>query len=117
MGRPAAARVGRVELFTSPALLDEFREVLQRPKFAERFQRLGFSVDEFVGDYEALATQVESPEINVVLDRDPQDVIVLACAAAARAEAIVSGDLDLLSLKSFNDIPILSASQLLALLE
>jgi predicted nucleic acid-binding protein len=41
--------------------------------------------------------------------RDPDDVHVLACAVAAAADAIVTGDDDLLSMKSFEGIPIMKA--------
>ncbi len=42
-----------------------------------------------------------------------EDAAVLACALAARAGAIVSGDDDLLSLGSYHQIPIVSAAQVL----
>jgi predicted nucleic acid-binding protein len=45
--------------------------------------------------------------------RDPDDVHVLACAAAAQADAIVSGDKDLLDLKTFAGIPIINAADAL----
>ena len=45
--------------------------------------------------------------------RDPKDIIVLAAALAARADAIVTGDEDLLSLKSFEGIPIINARKAL----
>lgn len=38
--------------------------------------------------------------------RDPKDLPVLAAAVAAHADAIVTGDEDLVSLKSFQGIPI-----------
>jgi putative PIN family toxin of toxin-antitoxin system len=40
--------------------------------------------------------------------RDPKDFAVLGTAAAARAECLISGDQDLLILKQFKSIPILS---------
>jgi predicted nucleic acid-binding protein len=40
-------------------------------------------------------------------------LIVLAAALAARADAIVTGDEDLLSLKSFEGIPIMKAREAL----
>jgi len=40
-------------------------------------------------------------------------LIVLAAAFAAKADAIVTGDDDLLALKSFEGIPILTARQIL----
>ena len=45
---------------------------------------------------------------------DPDDDAVLACAVAAHAQAIVSGDRHLLDLKINQGIPILTAPELLA---
>jgi predicted nucleic acid-binding protein len=45
---------------------------------------------------------------------DPDDDAVLACAVAAKADAIVSGDRHLLSLGSYDGIPIMTAADLLA---
>jgi uncharacterized protein len=45
---------------------------------------------------------------------DPDDDHVIACALAARADAIVSGDKDLLILSAYQGIPILNAAQYLA---
>jgi predicted nucleic acid-binding protein len=44
---------------------------------------------------------------------DPDDNIVLACAAGGRADVIVSGDQDLVSLGAYENIPILTAAQFL----
>jgi predicted nucleic acid-binding protein len=46
--------------------------------------------------------------------RDPADDQVLACALAARADLIVSGDEHLLSLGSFREIPIVGSSAAVA---
>ena len=40
--------------------------------------------------------------------RDPEDIHVLGLAIASNTDYIVTGDKDLLVLKSFNDIPILN---------
>jgi predicted nucleic acid-binding protein len=45
--------------------------------------------------------------------RDPKDLHVLECAVAAHADAIVSGDEDLVSLRSFQGIPIMNTSEAL----
>ena len=45
--------------------------------------------------------------------RDPDDLPVLACAVAAGVDAIITGDKDLLSLKSFEGIPIIDAAEAL----
>lgn len=40
--------------------------------------------------------------------KDPQDLHILGAALAGKAELIITGDQDLLSLKSFQNIPIIS---------
>jgi predicted nucleic acid-binding protein len=49
---------------------------------------------------------ITSPEL-----RDPKDLPVLACAIAVQADAIVSGDNDLLVLRRFSGIPIINARE------
>jgi predicted nucleic acid-binding protein len=48
--------------------------------------------------------------------RDPNDDKFLECAVAAGADYIVSEDLDLLDLRQFRDIKILTVAEFLALL-
>ncbi len=48
--------------------------------------------------------------------RDPDDEAVIACALAARADLIVSGDQDLLVLKTYRRIRIVSATEVLAII-
>jgi putative PIN family toxin of toxin-antitoxin system len=47
--------------------------------------------------------------------RDPNDDMVLECAVLAGAGAIVAGDKDLLSLGSYEEIPIVTPAEYLAL--
>jgi uncharacterized protein len=108
-----AARAGSIQLFTSAELLAELEEVLQRERFAQRLPVVDLSAKDLVLGYAALAALVEpAPFAPFVLD-DPDDDAVLACAVAARANAIVSGDSHLLRLDAFEEIPILTAPQLL----
>ncbi len=46
--------------------------------------------------------------------RDPDDDHVLACALAAQADLIVSGDRDLLTLREYQGMPILSTADAMA---
>ena len=43
--------------------------------------------------------------------RDPDDDAVLACAVTGRVDALISGDDDLLTLKVFRAIPIMTAAE------
>ena len=109
-----AARAGKVELYTSPALLGELARVLRRRKFSTRVERLSASVDELIEGYGELAQFVRPAAISPVVLADPEDDHVLACALAAKADFIVSGDAHLLSLKTYQGIAIVGAVEALA---
>ena len=98
----------RIELFTSRALIAELENVLSREKFAAQLRRTRFTSAFLLARYTQLATLLTPAEITVAELRDPDDAHVLACALAARAEAIVSGDADLHALGSYQGIPVLS---------
>lgn len=103
-----ASEDARLTLCTSPSLLRELTGVLSRPKFAPRLRSLQVSVSELTTGYARLARLVNPQRIIRVVAEDPADDEVLACALAARAHYIVSGDTDLLRLRSYRGISILS---------
>lgn len=117
--RGASARIllelrgGGFELITSPALLAELRTVLMRDKF-----RQYVTLDE-VGAFLELvrieSTSIEDPEPSGAgMTGDPGDEYLVALARAGRADALVSGDPDLLKLRS--RIPVRSPREFLDLL-
>jgi putative PIN family toxin of toxin-antitoxin system len=109
------ARGGRLELFTSPALLLELEEVLQRKKFSRRLDVAGVLVEDLVLGYAALARVVRPSSIPTVVRADPDDDVVLACALAGQVAAVISGDRHLLSLFEFQGIPIVTPARFLSL--
>lgn len=108
-----AARDGILELYTSPALLEELEDVLSRPKFVSRLRAANVTVRDLVEGFAALATVVEVTDVPRVVPTDPDDDVVIACAVAGDCEVIVSGDSDLLDMKQHNNISIYTASELL----
>jgi len=111
-----AARAGKVSLFTTAALLVELEDTLSRAKFAERLERAGVTRRVLVQGYAMLAAVIKPAAIPPAVLDDPDDDAVLACAVAAQAQAVASGDSHLLNLKTYQDIPILTVNELLALL-
>jgi putative PIN family toxin of toxin-antitoxin system len=107
------ARSATITLFTSPELLGELAAVLRRPKFSVRLAQAHTSVEELVIGYAALAITVRSKPIAPVIQNDPDDDKVLACAVTANAEIVVSGDDHLLELNAYEGIKIMTVSQLL----
>lgn len=103
----------RFTLVVSDAIADEHREVLQRPKFQIEQTEL----DDFFSlllDKAEFVIPLET--INVVTD-DPSDNKFIEAAIAGKVKLIVSGDNHLLELKSFKDIPIITARDFIKWLE
>ena len=109
-----AALRGDVQVFISLGILLELREVLQRPKFAERLAARDETPESLAERFRA-SLQEAIPAIIMPPPglRDHDDLAVLACAVGAKADAIVTGDEDLLSLGSFSGIPIIAPAEAL----
>lgn len=106
-----------LELYSSPTLVDELRNTLSYPKLAKRIARCETSIETLVRHYELLVTLVSPTQTPRVVPTDPDDDAVVACAAAAEAELIVSGDSDLLGLKECQGIPIVTVVEALRRIE
>lgn len=100
-----------VQLVTSRALLEELAATLTKRKLAKHVAATGLSSDQMLAHYRRVATLVTARQLDAQVSRDADDDAVLACALAARADLIVSGDDDLLTLQSFNGIPIITAAR------
>lgn len=119
-GTPAlilqAAYANRFETVSSESLLDEFKDVLERPKFASRLALTEQTSIQIVEQYATLAHVIQPKAVERVISADEDDDQVLACALEGDADYIVSGDPHLLDLGEYKHIPIPSASKFLALL-
>jgi putative PIN family toxin of toxin-antitoxin system len=109
-----AARTGTAVLVSSPALIEELRDVLARPKLAPRMAELGTSAGELMESLLRRLVVVEPATVEPVIAADPEDDHVLACARAGRARCIVSGDRHLLDLKRYRRIVIRTPAAALA---
>ena len=98
-------------LVFSQELLDEFLEVAKRPKF-RRF----FSAEDIETLLETIEEYAIFVEVKSVVDicRDPKDNFLLALSKDGKANILLSGDKDLLTLGKFGKTKILTISELLA---
>lgn len=102
-------------LLTSRELLSELTEVLHRQRFASQVAMTGNSVRQMLARYRRLATVVATSRLPAPVSRDADDDAVLACAVAARADFIVTGDQDLLVLAEHAGIQIVTVAEMLTI--
>jgi len=110
-------RAGTLSMVSSPALLAELADVIGRAKFDAILAKTQTSRERSLAQVRQLAEVIEPPPLPQPVCRDPDDDQVLALALAAKVDLIVSGDNDLLSLGSFEGIPILAPAQALEQVE
>ena len=103
-----------VRLFTSRALLQELAATLHKKKLTRHVAATGLSIEQMLHNYRLLATLVTARRLEQQVSRDADDDAVLACALAARADLVVSGDDDLLVLGQTQGTAILTPAQALA---
>ena len=102
-----------VEVFVSLEMLDEINRVLQYEKIMEILERTRTVSSTVMGTITRLSSIVDvKAEVHVV-EEDPSDNHVLACAKEAAAQFIVSGDRHLLTLGRYGNARILGASAFL----
>src|SRR5689334_16860751 len=85
-----AVKAGKLTLVQTPQLWVEFVEVLNRPKFLARLRLIGLTptaLADSLRKYVTWSTEARLPHPPAL--RDPKDLLVLAAAMAARADAIV----------------------------
>lgn len=107
---------GTLDLVTSEALIAELAGILGRAKFAQKLGQKNLSATEIIARYRELAEIIDPAAIEVATLRDPDDEAVIACALAARADLIVSGDHDLRVLKTYRRIRIVNAAEALRII-
>lgn len=105
-----------IQLYTSRVLLDELAATLNKKKLAKPVAATGLSAEQMLANYRRIASLVTARQLTDQVSRDADDDQVLACALAAHANLVVSGDDDLLTLKSFQGIPIVSPAQAVSII-
>lgn len=93
-------------------ILAELADVLERPHILQARKKRGLTylpLDELLSSCQkAVPARIDPP-----VCRDPDDDVILACAVAANADCIVTGDADLLVLGRFQGIEIVTVANIL----
>lgn len=102
-----AAVKGRIELFSSPAILTETANKLQ--------EKFGVSEEEAIMVLRQInkSAQIIKPKIKLDILADEPDNRILECAVTAKVDLIVTGDKKILKLKNHDGIGICRVADLL----
>jgi uncharacterized protein len=102
------ANSGQIDCFTTTDLIAEIDEVLHRAQHAHHVARTGLTAKQLVAHYRRFAQLIPARKLTAQVCRDADDDAVLACALAAHASLIVTGDKDLRVLHPWRGIQILN---------
>jgi uncharacterized protein len=107
----ALARIGQVESVTCQEILNEFSE-----KLIIKFKFSQEKAQAAIEEVRSFSRLVEiSTELRAV-SADPDDDMVVECAVVGGATHIVTGDKHLLSLREYQEIAIVKATEFVVLL-
>lgn len=101
----------------SAAILAEIKRVTHYPRIRKKYQLTEVEIDEFLDLLRDQVLWVEPDEVVQVIEDDPDDDKYLACAVAANAQFIISGDRHLRDLERYQGIEILTPAAFLAYLK
>jgi len=98
--------ITRHTICTSQAVIDEFTEIL-----FEKFKFARHIIDRAVNFLQENLVMISFKSLPSPVCRDPKDDDILASAMNGKVQGIITGDKDLLILKEFQDIPILTPGE------
>lgn len=101
-----AIKTKTVEVFFSQELHDELFSVLTRPKFQHLISEIKIAeIREIINS----KVTIINPDCTITDCRDPKDDFLLELDVSAKADYLISGDLDLLVLNPYRNIHIIKA--------
>lgn len=103
------------ELILTEQMIEETIASLNKPRIT-RYLKPGYDPESWMKDISSLSTVIPNFPISFDECRDPDDVVYLAAANAAKARFIVSGDKDLTVLKRYQETDIISPKEFIFLL-
>jgi putative PIN family toxin of toxin-antitoxin system len=112
-----AAIDGHFVLCLSEYILGEIHRRVRTPRIASRIDLSPDEIDEYLRQVARIARLVVPDETIVGIVRDPQDDVILGTAVAGEADYLVTGDVDLLSLATFEAVRIVTPRQFTAILD
>ena len=111
------AKNGGFDICFAEEILEEVqRALLQYQKIRKRYHYLDQTVIQYVQTLMIVARFITELPLIEVVDSDPNDNMVVACALKAQADYIVTRDNDLLSLGNYEDIKMVTPEKFIGIL-
>jgi uncharacterized protein len=101
------------ELFITKEILDEIESVVGRPKFHTDKEKAAY----FINSIEDIGNKIVPKSRINNGSRDKTDNKYLECGISADVDYIISGDMDLLELKEYKKIKIVTAKDYLEIIK
>jgi putative PIN family toxin of toxin-antitoxin system len=97
-----------IQIVISDELIEEIKEVTNRPKLRKYFPQE--QVEDFINLLRIISIK-HSIKVIESISRDPKDDFLLAISKETKAEFLVTGDNDLLSIQKFGITKIVTATE------
>ncbi|MGK7389400.1 MAG: putative toxin-antitoxin system toxin component, PIN family [Candidatus Cyclobacteriaceae bacterium M2_1C_046] len=97
-----------IQIIISNELIDEIEDVTNRPKLRKYFPK--DKIEEFINLLRIISLQ-HSIKVIETICRDPKDDFLLALSKETKADYLVTGDNDLLSIEKFGKTRIVAANE------
>ena len=104
-------------LVLSPLILEEVGEIINRERIVKLTRMTPGEREDFMDKLIERSEVTEGKQLSQTIGRDIKDDKFLACAYEAKADYIVSGDEDLLVLKKYEGIKIVSPREFIKILK
>src|SRR3989338_3024014 len=107
---------GKAFLFLTKEIISEIDRVLHYQRLESYILKAGISIEELLKKIISLSHIILESSVNIKVCRDPEDNKFIECAVLANARYVVTGDEDLLVLKEYKDINIITTNEALKLI-
>lgn len=111
------SRLNKIEIIVSIETFNELKRILARPKFIDSLAKSNRKPEDIISKYQELVQFIHPAIISDNVVRDPKDIKFLACAVGGQADYIITGDNDLLVLKDYQGVHIVTASEFLTIIQ
>lgn len=111
-----AIRTQKIIMVTSPVILEEVNDVVNRERVVKLTKMNPAERMDFMGKLIERSDVTPGRKLQEIISRDAKDDKFLSCAVEARADYIVTGDEDLLDLRHYEGIKIVTPREFLEIL-